>query len=411
MSKFLVRRWAAGLFALAMGVAGAGIAGAPASAATASYVATPNGMVGVQQTVVVYAPRQVNQVVAISGTQGTIGTTLQTVVGAQGFGSVFWTPPAAGTWTFTGAGSIAGATPTTVSVAAAPTKTILEIPNVMQVNTQANLLVVVNSNLGDLAPVGQVTVNSVFGGFIGSAYLTPGSGAEAAFATIPWTPTSTGVVPMIATFTPTNGNYSGSTSAQAAVNVIATNPVVSLRLPGQFNVGQTVFVTAFVTPSNQQGTIAMQVDNQGSIAGSTPLVNGTVTVPWTPQNPGNTNVQAFFTNSAANASGTATQPIAVGPALPNDSIGVAPSGQGAWVPGTTVTMTRGQNLLMTASASSGSPVVLDESGPCVINGALLLAVNTGTCTITATSGGSAAFNAATATYNVAVVKPKKKKRR
>lgn len=411
MGTFKIRRWSAAFVAV-IAALGLGLAAsAPAAAAPAtSYVATPNGMVGVQQTLVVYAPRQVNQVVVISGTQGTVGTTLQTVVGASGFGSVFWTPPAAGTWRFNGAGSIAGATPTTVSVAPAPTRTILEIPNTMQVNTPTNLLVVVNTNLGNLAPVGQVTVNSVWGGLIGSAYLTPGSGSEAAFALIPWTPTSTGVIPMTATFTPTNGNYSGSTSAQASVNVVSTTPAVSLRLPGQFNVGQTVWVTAFVTPSNQQGTIAMQVDNQGSIAGSTPIVNGAVTVPWTPQNSGNTNVQAFFTNSAANTSGSATQPIAVGAALPNDSIGVAPSGQSAWVPGTTVTMTRGQNLLMTTSASSGSPVVLDETGPCVINGSLLMAVNTGTCTITATSGGSAAFNATTATYSVAVVAPKRNRR-
>lgn len=410
VKKRLVRGFVAPLAALALALTGSLAAATPASAAT-NYIATPNGMVGVQQSLVVYAPRQVNQVVTITGTQGSVGTTLQTVVGGSGYGSVFWTPTTAGTWTFSGAGSIAGATPTTVSVVAAPTTTILEIPNTMQVNTQANLLVVVSANLGDIAPVGEVTINSVWGGRIGSAYLTPGSGAESAYATIPWTPAATGVVPMTATFTPTNTNYATSTSAQAAVNVVSTSTPVSLRLPGSFNVGQTVWVTAFVTPSNQQGTIAMQVDNEGSIAGSTPLVNGAVSVPWTPQNAGNTNIQAFFTNSAANASGVATQAIAVGAALPNDSIGVAPTGQPAWVPGTTATMTKGQNLLMTTASSSGSPVVLDETGPCIINGALLMAVNTGTCVITATSGGSSSYKAATTTYNVAVVKPKKKKKK
>lgn len=411
MSTFLVRRWAAGLLALVVGAATAGVAGAPASAASGPYVAAPNGMVGVQQTVVVYAPRQVNQVVTISGTQGTVGTTLQTVVGAQGYGSVFWTPTTAGTWTFTGAGNIAGATPTTISVAAAPTKTILEIPNTMQVNTTANLLVVVNTNLGDLAPVGQVTVRNSGGGVVGSAYLTAGSGSEAAFATIPFTPTGTGVVAMTATFTPTTADFTGSTSAQAGVNVISTNPTVALRLPGQFNVGQTVWVTALVTPSNQQGTVAIQVENQGALSGSIPLLNGQATVPWTPQLSGNTNVRASFTNSTQTNSGVVVQPIAVGNPIPADTITVAPTGQGAWVPGTTTTMTQGQNLLMTASATSGSTVVLNESGPCVINGALLMAVAPGTCTITATSGGSTAFTEATATYNVSVTAPKKRKNR
>jgi len=411
MSTFLVRRWAAGLFALVMGVSAAGLAGAPASAAAASYMATPNGMVGIQQTLVVYAPRQVNQVVTISGTQGTVGTTLQTVVGAGGYGSVFWTPTAAGTWTFSGAGAIADATPTSVTVAAAPTRTTLEIPNTMQVNTSMSLLVVVRSNIGDLAPVGQVTVRTASGAIVGRAYLAPGSGTEAAFATIPWTPSSTGVVPMVATYTPTTGDFSGSTSAQAAVNVVATTPTVALRLPGQFNVGQTVWVTAFVTPSNQQGTVAIQVENQGALSGSIPLVNGQATVPWTPTNAGNTNVRASFTNNTQTNSGIALQPIAVQPALPADAISVAPTGQGAWVAGTTVTMTRGQNLLMTASAASGSTVVLDETGPCVINGSLLMALSPGTCVVTATSPGGATYTESTATYNVAVVAPPKRKNR
>ena len=411
MRRFLVRRWGAGLLALFIGITAAGASGAPASAATDSYIATPNGMVGVQQTLVIYAPKRVNEVVTISGTQGTVGTTLQTVVAPSGFGSVFWVPTAAGKWTFSGVGSTAKATPTTVSVAAAPTTTVLEIPNTMQVNTPANLLIIVTSNLGDVAPVGQVTVSTAWGSPVGSAYLSPGSGAESAFATIPWTPTSTGVIAMVATFAPTNGSYATSTSAQVSVDVVSTPVPLSLRLPGSFNVGETVWVTAFVTPSNQQGTIAMQVDNQGSIAGSTPLTNGAVSVPWTPQNPGFTNIQAFFTNSAANSSGVASQGIQVSAALPNDSLEVAPTGQNAWTPGATVTVKRGQNLLMTSSSSSGSPVVINESGPCVINGALLMAVNTGTCVITATSGGSASFKPATATYNVSVVKPKKKKKR
>ena len=411
MNKYLVRRWAAALLALFLGLTTVGAVGAPASASAQSFIAVPNGMVGVQTTVVVYAPRQVNQVITISGTQGTIGTTLQTVVGAGGYGSVFWTPKAAGSWTFTGAGSIADATPTTISVAAAPTKTILEIPNTMQVNTPMDLLVVVSTNLGNLAPTGIVTVRSVWGGLIGSAYLTPGSGAQAAFATIPWTPTSPGVIPMTATFSPTSPDFSPSTSAQAAVNVVTTTPTVALRLPGSFNVGQTVWVTAFVTPSNQQGTVAIQVENQGALSGSIPLVNGQATVPWTPQNSGITNVRASFTNNTATNSGIALQPISVGPPIPSDAITVAPSGQGPWIPGATVTMTQGQNLLMTASAASGSPVVLDESGPCLINGALLMAIGPGTCTFTATSGGSAAYGAATATYNVSVVAPAKKKKK
>jgi hypothetical protein len=409
----MIRRSIVAIATATLGLSVAMSAHSPAQAnrAPASYVATPNGMVGVQQTLVVYAPRLVDQVVTLTGNQGSTGVTLQTVVQPSGFGSVFWTPTTAGMWTFSGAGSAASATPTTVSVAAAPTKTNLEIPNTMQVNTTANLLVTVTTNLGDLAPVGLVTVSQPGGAVIGSAYLTPTSGAEAAYASIPYTPTSTGVVTMTATFTPTNGNFSGSQAPQAGVSVTATSPGLSLLLPGTFNVGQTVFVTAFVTPSNQQGTAAIQVQNQGALSGSVSLVNGAVSVPWTPVNPGNTTVTAQFTNSGATASASASQPIAVGLALPPDRISVAPSGQAAWIPNTAITMRPGQNFLISGTAASGSPVVINESGPCVINAALLTAVSPGTCVITATSGGSASFTQGTATYQVSVAAAPRKQRR
>ena len=385
-------------------------AGAPASAAT-SYIATPNGMVGVQQTLVIHAPKQVNQVATVSGNQGSTGVTLQTVIGPNGYGSLFWTPSTAGRWTFSGTGNIAGATAATISVAGAPTETTLAIPNQLQVNTRTNLLVVVNSRIANVTPAGQVTVRTPGGALIGSAYVTSGSGSQAAFANVPYQPSSTGLVQMVATFPPSNASYLPSTSAQAQVDVVSAAGNIALRLPGQFNVGETVWVTAFTTPS-QPGTVTMTVESEGSISGgSLPLVNGSATVAWTPSVAGNTNVRASFTNAQANTSGIALQPIAVLGPLPADSISVAPTGQAAWLPGAAITMTPGQNLLLTTASASGSPVVVNEVGPCLINSALLTAVGTGTCTITATSGGGTAYTEATATYTVKVVAPAKKKKK
>ncbi|MCX6432283.1 MAG: hypothetical protein NTX29_05670, partial [Actinobacteria bacterium] len=100
-----------GSAALAVGIAAAlGLATVPtASAASNSFIAVPNGMVGVSETITIKAPSAAGQVVTIGLQIGAAAQTLQTTIGSNGFGAVVWTPTAAGAWTINGLGTIASA--------------------------------------------------------------------------------------------------------------------------------------------------------------------------------------------------------------------------------------------------------------------------------------------------------------
>ena len=59
--------------------------GSPASAASNGFIAAPNGMVGVSETITVNAPSAKGQVVTIGLQIGGTAQTLQTTIGSNGF--------------------------------------------------------------------------------------------------------------------------------------------------------------------------------------------------------------------------------------------------------------------------------------------------------------------------------------
>ena len=84
---------------------------ARASVAT-SFLATPNGMVGVPQAIVIAAPLAAGRTVTVGLVSGSAAFTTQTTLSSSGNGTLMWTPTAAGTWTISGLGSIMAAGPT-----------------------------------------------------------------------------------------------------------------------------------------------------------------------------------------------------------------------------------------------------------------------------------------------------------
>jgi hypothetical protein len=141
--------------------AGATLSPAQAAAAAPS-ITTPNGLVGVAQTIVIKAPALKGQVATFSLINGATNLTAQASVNSPGFGYYTWVPTLNGAWTISGQATPATAT-TTVNAAQMPTSTSLVVPNQMQASVAAPAIINVSAPAGSLAPIGSVTVTSGFG--------------------------------------------------------------------------------------------------------------------------------------------------------------------------------------------------------------------------------------------------------
>jgi len=404
------------LATLAAGLAASALLIAPGAAApkakAPSYVGAANGILGIAQTIQVTAPRFAGKTVSLSVTPQTgTASTLSVTLSGSGLGSASWTPPSTGYWSVQGTGPFAVATGSRIFVSAVPTSTTLFAPALAQTQTATTVVATVTSTSGTYVPTGTVTFSNQLGGTYGSAPLVPGSGASAT-ATFSWTPPSPGYFPLQATYNPTLGAggfaNAGSSSSVDTVEVVLSQPLVALRLPGVYRLGQATSISAVVNNSTLTGSAAIDLNVNGtatSISGSVPVSNSVATVPWTPTALGNQVITASFSATNSNASGSAQQTVAVLPALTRDPISAGPSGQGPWPAGGTVTMAPNARVAVAATSQSGSPLSIGTSGGCVVIASTMIAPSTpGTCTLTVTSPGSSAFAANTATYSVTVAK-------
>ena len=254
------RRPASVLLAMALAL-GVGSALAPLAAAAApAYVATPNGMVGVGQAIIISAPTLKNQAVTIGLTSGATSFSQQTTLGATGIGSVSWTPTIPGSWTIAGLGNAVSVGSTTVSVVAMPTETTLIAPNNVQRRVAGTLNVIVSATLGTVPPAGTVSISSAFGSPVGTAALAPMPGTTSALAQVSWTPEPLGPFPLIATYVPASGAYTASTSGTAQPNVVADNPTVSLQFAPVLRLGQPTLLSAVLGVGVPDGSAAFIVE-------------------------------------------------------------------------------------------------------------------------------------------------------
>lgn len=392
---------------------------APANASTApATIGTPNGITGVPQTIEVRAPQFANQTVAVTVNAGAtpIGS-IPIAVNAAGSGSAEWTPPGAGSWSVSGQGTLAGATASNFTVAAAPTRTTLYAANQAQINAPTTMVAVVQALAGNTAPQGTVTFTTAIGTVLQTVALTPGAAATST-ATYSWTSTGVGTTTIVATYNPARGVGGqadmAASSGSDTVESVTNNPLVTLRLPSDFTVGIPVDLVAVINNIGLAGSAAFLTNVNGTViplSGSVPSVNNVVTTPWTPTLSGNQILTANFSASNSNASGSANQWINVNRALSADSVRVGPAGQSAW-PTTSVPLRTNTQVAMSATTASGAPVTIDESGPCLVSGsALITSTAPGTCTLTVSSPGTPSFAPASATYTFQVSAPPKKKRR
>ncbi len=408
-------RSAAGLtaVALAIGVTAApGAAAAPRRPVAAPVVAAANGTVGLAQTVTVVAPGLKGQSATVLFSLNGAAVAQQTLaLSAQGGGSFPWTPPASGTWTISGVGSLAAVPAVAVTVAAIPTRTILSAVNFAQPGTPTTMTVTVEATGGNYVPQGTVTISNGFGGTYGSAPLW-GQGSGLASGSYSWTPPSIGTYPIVATYTPSAGmggtpNATGSTST-ASVAVVGTVPLVTLRLPAVFTIGDPATVTAVISNPLLTGTAAFLNNTNGvvtGISGSIPIVSQAASASWTPGTIGNQFVIADFSATNTTTSGSNSQAISVQPVGPPDGMSVQANGLGVLHVNTPVAAKGGQRIPIAASSGSGAAVNLAEGGPCLLQGPTLVTPKAGgTCVLTASSPGAGAFSANSAAFVITVAK-------
>ena len=399
----------------------AGITAQGATAATPALIGSANGVVGISQVVEVRAPGFANQTVGLNFTLvGQVRSTATVSINAAGAGSTVWTPTDAGTWNISGTGSFASATASTLTIAAVPTITTLYAVNQAQVNVATTMTAVVQSTGGTSSPVGSVTFTNPVGTALATVGLTSlGNGKSS--ADFSWTSTSTTErINITATYNPAPGFAGGAnwltSSSTDGIQVLATNPTVSLKLPGSFTVGRPIDVAAVINGPNNvtvQGTVAFTTNVNGnvtSIAGSLPIQNAQASAPWTPASTGNQVITASFSASNSNESGTGTQIISVNPALASDPISFGVQGSAAWPSGATVSVPANASLQLFTTTGSGAPTNISESGPCLINGnTVVAATGAGTCTVTVTSPGTTTFAANQASVTLDIQAPAKKK--
>lgn len=400
-------RLAAVVAAIALAFGIPTLTAAPASAA-GEFIATPNGMVGIQQEIVFRAPSLAGQVATIGFVSGGISNAGQTAVNAQGYGSLAWTPTSAGSWTISGLGSAVSVGSTTVNVAPMPTVTNALVPNLIQTGVANNITVTVSALDGILAPTGSITLRNQNQNVIGTGTLVPGSSATSS-VTIQWTPAGGDTV--TASYVPTTTAFVASTGDTAQPAYTSSVVTVALRFPPVMYVGTPTILGAQLGTGVPGGSASFLFDGIG-VVGSTPSDStGGIAAPWTPTASGVHTITTEFSSSNGRFSGTSSQVVNIQPAKSQDSVTVTPQGGTPWNPGLPISVAAGSNTPLTAVAASGATVVLSESGPCVINGATLTALSAGQCTVTATSPGSATLRPDTNNYTVTITSPPRKKKK
>ena len=395
--------------AVALGMTTASLTGAQAAPAN-TYIATPNGMVGVQQTIIIRVPSLANQVATIGFVSGATSNAGQTQLNAQGIGSLNWTPTTAGSWTISGLGNSVAAGSTTINVAPMPTNTILLTPNLVQSGSNVTVTAVVSVPLGVVPPAGTVALQNANGNVVASGTLQAYSNTTST-VNLTWAVPGTGTTSLTGVYTPSFSGFLPSTSPASTPQFTNSVPTVALRFPPVLYVGTPTVLGAELGTGVPGGSAAFSFDGQG-VTGSVPTNNlGIASTIWTPPSAGVHTISVNFSSSNGIASGVSNQQVNIQPAKAQDVVTVAPAGGAAWSPGAPIVVTSGSSTVLNASSTSGATVVLSETGPCVINGSTLIALAPGVCTVTAVSPGSATVTPDTNNYTVTVQAAAKKKRR
>ena len=401
--------------ALALGIAaGTTLAvGTGAQAAAKAGIYAPNGMVGVPEQIQVQVSGLNGQTITLGLSSGANATTLNAVVGANGWATATWTPTAAGAWTINALGSAIAAGSTTITVAPVPTYTVLMAQQTVQQGVSNTLQAAVVAPIGSIAPTGSVYLATAGGNGITTQPISGAFGNATATVGLPWNPSVGGSTAILATYQPSNGNFTSSTSPVSQPFATTANTTVAMRWPANLFAGTTSVLQAVLGAGIPNGSVAFSMDGTG-ISGSIPTVNGVASYQWTPPSAGIHTIAVTYTGNpvagqAGQVSGANSQVVNVQGARPADNIVVDPPSQPVWQIAAPIVMTAGQSVTLAATTTSNTTVLFSEQGPCVINGSVLTALAAGQCQVTAFTAGNAQLTPGSETYTITVKAAPKKK--
>ena len=368
------------------------------------YVATANAMVGVNQPLNVFVPQARSTSVSFTASLGSTAITLPVSLNSAGFGATTWTPTTSGVWTITGSG-LASSVSTQVPVLATATSPSVNTPNQLQFNVQSNLTTAyVRALAGSARPQGSITLRKYLvgttGQVLGTGWLQPTSDPLVSVANIPWTPDAMGAYPVFGTYNQQTPAFAPSVSSVEQPEIVGYAPMVSYRFAPALRVGQASTINAVLGAGIVEGSVGFLFNGIG-IRGSVPTVNGVASMIWTPPSEGVYFLRAEFTGNNPGYSNVSTQQVKVLPALVTDQIAVT-VGASTLIPSTPFAMARATSQVVSGIAVSGSPVLFSVDGPCVMAGSRLNAIGKGSCTLTATSFGSATFLGNSVRYSITV---------
>ena len=223
-------------------------------------------------------------------------------------------------------------------------------------------------------------------------------------AIVPWAPTSSGDLPIKATYAPSSGGQLASVSPYSTPNTTTANAPISVRWPAALYAGAPTVVQAVLGQGIPDGSVAFLIDGSTPV-GSAPTLDGVGSQLLTMPASGVHNISVEYTGKNPGFSGATSQSVFVLAARPPDVIVITPTGQGPWSVALPITMAPGQSLALSGTSASGTTVLLSSTGTCYMNGAALTALAAGECLVTAISPGNAANSPGSATYTVSVVAP------
>jgi hypothetical protein len=188
-----------------------------AATAAPAIVSAPNGVVGVQETVSISAPKNPGQPITVTFNAGAISQAGSVMTDGNGNATLAWTPSIPGTWTVTAAG-----TSSQLAVGSVPTSTSLLAPNAVAANQSTTYTATVTSLAGSIAPSGTVALVNSTGATVATAKLSPGATARSSTASLTWTP-GVSTTPLRAVFTPATTAFGASSSAAQAAAKAASS--------------------------------------------------------------------------------------------------------------------------------------------------------------------------------------------